>query len=76
MSHLPGLFQNFIGAIISVVGDVPVNNEVSAVTSSISQDLPAQCFRGAHRGRMCVCAFIRVNVRACCERVRLYCISQ
>lgn len=76
MSHLPGLFQDLIGAIISVVADVPVNSEVSTVTSSISQDLPAQCFRCAHRGRMCVCALIRVNVRACCERVRLYYISQ
>lgn len=59
-----------------MVGDVPVNSEVFAVTSSISQDLPAQCFRCAHRDRMCVCALIRVNVRACCERGRLYYISQ
>jgi hypothetical protein len=36
------------------------------VTSSISRpDLPAQSFGGAHRGRVCVCAFIGVSVCAC-----------
>jgi hypothetical protein len=30
----------------------------------------AQSFRGAHRGRVCVCVFIWVGVRACCERLR------
>lgn len=72
----PGLFQDLTGAILSVVGDVPVNNEAPTVTSSISQDLPAQSFGGAHNGRVCVCAFIGASVRACCERLRLYGVSK
>ena len=35
-----------------------------------SPDLPVQSFEGAHRGRICVCVFIGVSVRACCERLR------
>jgi hypothetical protein len=30
----------------------------------------AQSFEGAHRSRVCVCVFIGVSVRACCERLR------
>jgi hypothetical protein len=49
-----------------VGGDVPVDSEAPVVTSSISRpDLPAQSFGGAHRGRVCVCAFIGVSVCAC-----------
>ena len=47
-------------------GDVPVDSEASMVISSISRpDPPAQYFGGAHRGRVCVCAFIGVSVCAC-----------
>jgi hypothetical protein len=36
------------------------------VTSSISRfDPPAQSSRGAHRGRVCGCAFVGVSVCAC-----------
>jgi hypothetical protein len=52
--------------ILSVGGDVPVDSEAPMVTSSISRpDLPAQSFGGAHRGTVCVCAFIGVSVCAC-----------
>jgi len=45
-----------------VVGDVPVNSEAPAVTSSISRFAgPTQFFGGAHRDRVCVHAFIRVS---------------
>jgi hypothetical protein len=37
------------------------------VTSRDSRSASAQSFRGAHRGRVCVRAFIGVSVRACCE---------
>ena len=47
-------------------GDVPVDSEAPVVTSSISRlDPPAQYFGGAHRGRVCVRAFIGVSVCAC-----------
>ena len=47
-------------------GDVPVDSETTVVTSSISKpDPPAQCLGGAHRGRVCVRAFIGVSVYAC-----------
>ena len=58
-------------------GDVPVDSEASVVTSSISRlDPPAQSLGGAHRGRMCVCAFIGVSVCACMRAPVLYCVSQ
>ena len=41
-----------------------------------SQDLPAQSFGGAHRGRMCVCAFLRectcVFVSVCVLRCTVF----
>jgi hypothetical protein len=53
-----------------VVRDVPVDNEAPVVTLRISRSAGAQSFRGAHRGRVCVCVlFIGVSVRACCERL-------
>jgi hypothetical protein len=40
-------------------------------------DMPAQSFEGAHRGRVCVCAFIGVSVCAYIyERLRLYCVKK
>jgi hypothetical protein len=49
-----------------VGGDVPVKNEALMVTSSISKSSPpAQSSGGAHRDRVCVCAFIGVSVYAC-----------
>jgi hypothetical protein len=52
-----------------VVSDVPVDDEAPVVTLGISRSAGAQSFGGAHRGRVCVCVFIGVSVRACCERV-------
>jgi hypothetical protein len=47
-------------------GDVPVDSEMSVVTSSISRsNPPAQSSGGAPRGRVCVCAFIAVSVCVC-----------
>jgi hypothetical protein len=49
-----------------VVGDVPIDNEVPGVTSSISiSNLPAQSSGGAHRGGVCVCTFIGMSIYAC-----------
>jgi hypothetical protein len=44
----------------SEVGDVPVDTELSVVTSSIFDPV----FEGAHRGRVFMRAFIGVSVRA------------
>jgi hypothetical protein len=49
----------------SVGGDVPVDDEVPTVTRKFQDDMLAQSFGGAHRGRVCVCAFIGVSVCAC-----------
>ena len=51
---------------LSVRGDVPVDSEAPVVTFvNLETDPPAQFLEGAHRGRMCVCAFIGVSVCAC-----------
>jgi hypothetical protein len=53
-----------------VISDIPVDDKASVVTSRISRSVSAQSFGGAHRGRVFVCVFIGVSVRACCERLR------
>jgi hypothetical protein len=46
---------------LSVIEDVPIDNEASVVTSSISRFVSlTQFFGGAHKGRVCV--------RACVQR--------
>jgi len=51
------------GFMLSVVGDVPVDSEVPMVTSSIlSRGFGGPVFEGAHKGRICVRAFIGVRV--------------
>jgi len=51
---------------LSVVGDVPVDNEAPIVTSSISRFTGlTRFFRGAHWGRVCVRTFIGVSVHSC-----------
>jgi hypothetical protein len=43
--------------------DFPVESETTVVTSSISRSNSlARSFEGAHRGRVCMCAFIGVSV--------------
>jgi len=60
------IILGFNGIMLSVVGDVPVDSEASVVTSSISRFAgPTQFYRGAHRGRVYVRAFIWVSVRSC-----------
>ena len=50
----------------SVGDDVPVDSAVLAMTSSISRlEPPTRSLGGAHRRRVCVRAFIGVNVCAC-----------
>jgi hypothetical protein len=52
--------------ILSVVDDVSIDSEALLVTDFINLNIkPAQFFRGAHRGRVCVCVFIRVSDRTC-----------
>jgi hypothetical protein len=52
--------------IFLVGSDVPIDSEVLVVTLSISRpDSPVQSFRGAHRGRMYVRAFIGLSLCAC-----------
>jgi hypothetical protein len=56
-----------------VVSGVPVDDEALSVTSRISRSVGAQSFGGAHRGRVCLCVFIRVC--ACVLSVSaLYCV--
>jgi hypothetical protein len=50
----------FNGYVLSEVGDVPIDNELFVVTPSIFDPV----FKGAHRGRVCMRAFIGVSVRA------------
>jgi hypothetical protein len=50
--------------ILSVGGDVPVNNDALLVTDFVNLNIkPAQFFGGAHRYRMCVDMFIEVSAR-------------
>jgi hypothetical protein len=44
--------------------DVPVDSETPVGLCEL-QDLPAQSFESAHRGRVYVRVFIEVSVRAC-----------
>jgi hypothetical protein len=49
-----------------VGGDVSVDSEMPGLISSILRsNPPAQSSEGAHRDRVCVCAFIEVSVCAC-----------
>jgi hypothetical protein len=59
-----------------VVSDVAVDDEATVVTSRISRFAGAQSFGGAHRGRVWIRVFVRVSVRAYCERLRCLCQSQ
>jgi hypothetical protein len=64
-SHFSEFILWFNSPILSVVGDVSVDSEVPMMTSSISRFAdPTQSFRGTHRGRVCVRAFIRVRVHS------------
>jgi hypothetical protein len=48
--------------ILSVRGDVPIDSETPLVTDFVNLKIKsAQSFRGAHRGRVCVCVFIEVS---------------
>jgi hypothetical protein len=56
--------------ILSVEGDVPVNSETLLVTDFVNLKIkPAQSFRCAHKGKMCVRIFIGVSARTC---MRIY----
>ena len=65
-SHFPEFILEFKGVILSVIGDLPVDSEASLVTSSILRFAsPTQFFGGAHRGRVCMRAFIGMSVHSC-----------
>jgi hypothetical protein len=50
--------------ILSVIGDVPVDSDVLFMTDFVNLKIkPVQSFGGAHRGRVCVRAFIGVSAR-------------
>jgi hypothetical protein len=52
--------------ILSVRGDVSVDSETFLVTDFVNLTIkPAQSFRGAHKGRVCMRMFIRVSARMC-----------
>ena len=49
-----------------VVSDVPIDNEMHMVTSSISKFTgPTRFFGGAHMDRVYLCVFIRVSMPSC-----------
>jgi hypothetical protein len=49
-----------------VGGDVSIDSDVLLVTDFVNLKIkPAQSFKGAHRGRMCVHVFIGVSVCTC-----------
>jgi hypothetical protein len=49
-----------------VGGDVPIDSEALLVTDFVNLKIkPAQSFRGAHKGRVCVCVFIGVSAKMC-----------
>jgi hypothetical protein len=52
--------------ILSVGGNVPVDSEALLVTDFMNLKIKsAQSFRGAYRGRMCMCVFIGVSAHMC-----------
>jgi hypothetical protein len=52
--------------IFSVGDDVPVDSETLLVTDFVNLKIkPAQFFRDAHRGRVCVHVFIVVSTHTC-----------
>ena len=53
----------FIGVVHLVVGDVTVDSEAFGLTLSI-RGFADSVFEDAHRGRVCVRAFIELSVRA------------
>ncbi len=57
-------FLRFNGIVLLVVGDVLVDSETPMVTLSISPGFTGPVFEDAHRGRVCMCVFIGVSVRA------------
>ena len=54
----------FNGIVLSVVGDVPIDSETLVTSSISSRGFVGPIFKGTHRGRVCVRAFIRVSERA------------
>jgi hypothetical protein len=55
--------QDLTTFVLSVVGDVPVDNEASVVTSSML-GFAGTVFEDTPRGRVCVRVFIGMSVRA------------
>jgi hypothetical protein len=60
------IYSDFNGAILLVVGDVPVDSEKPREY----QDVSVQFFRGAHRNRVCVRVFMGISLRVCCKKTR------
>jgi hypothetical protein len=65
-SYFSGFIAGFNGAILLVVGGMPVDSDVPVVTSSILRFAsPTQFFGGAHRSKVCMRVFIWVSMRLC-----------
>jgi hypothetical protein len=67
----PGLNLRFVMCVVFttnflVGGDISVDSEALLVTDFMNLKIKsAQSFRGAHRSRMCVYAFIRMSAYTC-----------
>ena len=68
-----GLFQDLTCAILSVVGDVPLDSEAPMVISLISR-ICRLSLSEMLIGVGCVRVFIGMSV-CVCEHLRLYCVS-
>jgi hypothetical protein len=66
--------------ILSLGGDVPVDNETLLITDFVNLKIKsAQSFGCAHMGRMCVCVCVYIHRSECSyvdEYLRLYCVSK
>ena len=64
-SHYSWIYFRIYGDALSVGEDVPIDDEAPRWLRKSQDDMPTQSLGGAHRSRVCVCAFIEVSVCAC-----------
>ena len=68
-----GFISGFNSVILSVTGNISINNEAFLVTSPTSRSTsPTQSLRVTHRVRMYMCAFVEVDVYMRVVSVGLY----
>jgi hypothetical protein len=62
--------------ILSVGGDISINNETLLVTDFVNLKIkPAQSFGCVHRGKVCMCVY-RVECSYVYKYLHLYCVSK